>query len=795
MQGTRCALAVLSILALASPMAAEPVRIRGRILGPAAQAAGARAELFPAVETYADAVRRLEGTELPPLASTRPGLDGAFELEAPESGLYRVVVRADGYLPLEQPGVAVGGIKELSPVELEPASSSLEVRAMGPRGRPLPDLLVLAESLPDMRDLARPSGWQRVPRRGRTGPDGKLALPQSPDESMSLYAASGGAFWLVQQAVDGSSVELRQPAVLYLVEIQGAEGRPVPRALLRRGSQPVGLSGPDGRLKVSLEEIHGAQLLTIETPDGRWAGIPNAPPPALVPGRPWPLWTAPPQLVRGRVTEAGSGRPVAGALVWSEPRLSAPPVRTDVSGRFRLPVPWGLSPQLGVFAAGYLSPDYLPVRGVEVAVALRLEAAVEGRIEDAQGRPVPWARVETLEDARPRYFREGERAWSRPDGRFRLRGLLPRAIYQLSVSADGFARASATARTASPGRAPAPVRIVLDTGRSARGRLVDESGQPVGGTAVSLAVPGPMGFDEEEFRASSGADGRFEVRRLSPGLYDLKVERRGFAPLRRAGVEIASTPATDLGVVTLLRGAALEGTVRDRQGAPVAGAEIAALPVRGRMSMEHPPLPPEPQLRARTGADGRFLLADLRPGRRYDLRIVHPGHPPAEAMGVQAPTLVPLDIELATARSASGRVLGPSGEPVVDASVLLVQDDRARGGISQSTREGGRTGPDGEFRIPNLPPGSLDLEVAARGYKNRRLFGLRVPDNRDLDGLEISLEGGSVLDGRVRDSAGEPLPKVSIWARPVRSSEEIGATRRASWQSEKLSRTAMDDSL
>lgn len=782
MQGSRGALVVFSILVLASPSMAEPVRIRSRVLGPAAQAASARAELFSAVETYADAVRRLEGEEPPPLASTRPGPDGTFELEAPESGLYRVVVRADGYLALEQPAVAVADFAELSPVELEPASSSLEVRATGPRGRPLPDLLVVAESNPNERDIARPSGWRRVPRRGRTGPDGKLALARSPNESMSVYAASAGTFWPVQTAVETRSVEVRQPAFLHLVVVQGAEGRPVARALLRRGSQPVGLSGPDGRLRVGLEEIYGDRFLTIETPDGRWAALPSTPPPGQAPGRPWPLRTAPPQLVQGRVTEAGSGRPVAGALIWSEPRLSAP-VRTDASGRFRLPVPSGPSAQLGVFAAGYLSPDDLPVRGVDMAVALRPEAAVEGRIEDAQGRPVPWARVEVQENARPRYFREGERAWSRPDGRFRLRGLLPRAVYQLSVSADGFARASVTARTAPPGRAPAPVRIVLDTGRSARGRLVDESGQPVGGAAVSLAVPGPLGLEEAESRALSDAEGRFEVRRLSPGLYDLKVERRGFAPLRRPGVEIAGTSA-DLGVVTLLRGAALEGTVRDRQGAPVAGAEIAALLVRGRSSFMQP-VRHEPPLRARTGADGRFVFSDLRPGMRYDLRIVHPGHPPAEAMGVQAPTLVPLDIELATARSASGRVLGPGGEPVVDASVLLVQDDRARGGSSQSTREGGRTGPDGEFRIPNLPPGSLDLEVAARGYKNRRLFGLRVPDDRDLDGLEIALEGGSMLDGRVRDSAGEPLPKVSIWTRLVRPLEEIGATRRDSWQSER----------
>src|SRR5579864_2996212 len=93
------ALRVASTLALAvslgwpRPAAGAGVLIAGRLVAPAGAAAGAVAEAR---------IELLAGQGPPAaLASTRADRDGAFTLEAPAPGCYRVAVSAPGYLALD----------------------------------------------------------------------------------------------------------------------------------------------------------------------------------------------------------------------------------------------------------------------------------------------------------------------------------------------------------------------------------------------------------------------------------------------------------------------------------------------------------------------------------------------------------------------------------------------------------------------------------------------------------------------------------------------------------------------
>src|SRR6185369_5530630 len=106
-----------SLFLLASAAAAaSPLHITGRLLPPVP--AQAYIEPFPLVSKYTDGVRQLAGETVPPVASAQPRPDGTFEIQAPENGLYRVRVRADGRLATEFLLIPLVEDTEIPPVEL-----------------------------------------------------------------------------------------------------------------------------------------------------------------------------------------------------------------------------------------------------------------------------------------------------------------------------------------------------------------------------------------------------------------------------------------------------------------------------------------------------------------------------------------------------------------------------------------------------------------------------------------------------------------------------------------------------
>ncbi|HEV7516518.1 MAG TPA: carboxypeptidase-like regulatory domain-containing protein, partial [Thermoanaerobaculia bacterium] len=256
---------------------------------------------------------------------------------------------------------------------------------------------------------------------------------------------------------------------------------------------------------------------------------------------------------------------------------------------------------------------------------------------------------------------------------------------------------------------------------------------------------------------------------MSPGRFELHAVARGFAPARRTGIEVGAGPeAVELGTVTLEPGAVIEGVVTDGAGNPIAGAEVtprSSDPVSGWFQEPELPSP------STTGADGRFRIVDLRRGDHVNLEVQHPGYAPAQAPAVEVPTPEPLHVELKAARSLAGRILGPRGEPVPGALLSRVEEVRIGGGSHGSAFTLGQTGADGIFRVTGLAPGTLNLEVSAGGYQTRRTGGVQIPEDRDVEHLDITLEPGVILAGRVLDKQGEPVGDASIWVHPERPAD------------------------
>lgn len=752
-------LAGLFALTFAASAAAAPLRLSGRILPPVP--ADLRIELDPAIPSTADEIRRFTGPAAPPLATARPRPDGSFEIAAPEPGLFRVTLRAAGFVPLVQteiPLVMLAPGTELPPAALQ-RDSALDVRVEGPDGHPASGVSLCAVVGSAGEPVPHPSGegrrWFPAERCGASGADGRLTVPRRSGETLLLSVTDSRYFGQSMTAEPGAATaRIRLTATRpEAIEVRGSDGKPVAGVLARAGNRGIAVTGSDGR---ALFVLPGEGDIELEAADGRWA-VATFPPNRQRTAKPRIVSLGPPETVTGRALDSASRAPLAGALIWDSSTGSA---LTGADGAFRLPSRAGRQTVLQAVAAGHVRSRQLIQNGGSVALLLEPAGEIAGRVLDGAGRPVAGAAVHASPVAwRPGLSMDNPVVKTRADGGFLLYGL-PLGTCRLSVSRAGFAPASTVAEAAAPDSRTG-VTIVLSAGKTASGRVVDEQGKPIAGAAVSLTSE-EQSAAQESYQAVTDAAGAFHLDHLAAGRFRLQAARSGFAPASVPGIEIPDEPGeVSLEEIRMEAGAVIEGRVTDPRGAPVSQALVFAqkgeMPPSGDLPDESPALR-EPLM---TGLDGRFRLNDLPRGVAFDFQVRRDGFAPANLPGVTAPTAEPLRIELRPARRLTGRVLDADGAPLAGATVLPIDTGAGLGEISLSLggMDGGRGGTDTEgfFTVSDLTPGVSSFVVRASGYRPALLRNVPIPEDRDAGPVEVTLEKGATLTGRVLDGRGAPL--------------------------------------
>jgi hypothetical protein len=267
------------------------------------------------------------------------------------------------------------------------------------------------------------------------------------------------------------------------------------------------------------------------------------------------------------------------------------------------------------------------------------------------------------------------------------------------------------------------------------GRVLDPYGEAIAGAAVELfAVTDEGERVSLDWPVETVRRGNFSLRSTSPGIYLVRIS----APNRFVAREVpVSTPGRV--EVTLQHGIPYAGSIL-LSGRAVAGAEV-----RFRTDV-----PGEPA--AVTGENGGFsFLVPPVPGV---LVVTHAGarhrfplDPRDSAPGV---------FSISDGVVVSGAVVGLDGGPV-DGAVVTVE-------ILQRVRATTTTGPDGTFRIGDLPAGRPDLSVHAPGFLPGRPDRPRgAPPARLAAGghreYRLRLLSGTVVTGRlVGEADGEPIP-------------------------------------
>ena len=172
----------------------------------------------------------------------------------------------------------------------------------------------------------------------------------------------------------------------------------------------------------------------------------------------------------------------------------------------------------------------------------------------------------------------------------------------------------------------------------------------------------------------------------------------------------------------LFLAASVSGTVQ-RGTAPLAGVVVNVV---GGMDFEFTDngmqtVPASPQnAAATTGADGRYMLADLHPGtyRIYVRRELHGIPLTSRIVRVsEGQHLAAIDFSLPAEAAVSGKVLDENGEPLSEITVRLVQRLYEQGVLRYVNRFSTLTNQKGEYRIQGAIPGLSYLLMAEKFEK------------------------------------------------------------------------------
>ena len=708
-----------------------------------------------------------------PALTVATGADGRFRLVAPAPGMWTVRVAARDLVPLEAPLLPLVEPVALPDARLA-ADPGLAVRVVDASGRPVPGARVRV-----VEPVLDGQAWRTAQREVRAA-DGTAVLPRAAGEWLALQAIAPGHLPAELATQAAGAVDIRLAAGCpRTVRVRGTGRRPEAGAFVAAGAWTLGTTDEAGRLAIAAPCDGGLQV-TAEDADGRRATAALERPRAG--GR---QATATidlprePHRLAGRVLEEGTRTPVAGAFVWPADDHGAA-VATDAEGRYLVSAPVASGGRLSAASPWHL-PGEEPGRHFQAGAAgtlqgptfsLRPTAILAGTVRDVEGRPFADAEVRLQPDTAGS-SRQWPRTMTDERGGFRLRAR-PGLPWRVTAAREGFAPGTVTVPPLAPRASRNDLEIMLTRGAVASGRVLDAEERPVAGATVRLFPAARDARDlhlarltgEDVTEATADAEGRFELRHLPPGRFDLIARAAGFVTRTMPGIEVPpGTAAVDLGTVALSPGAAIEGRVVDPRGQPIAGAGVmVSLDELSSFGSSMPSL--DELTGATTDTEGRFRIPDLAPGTVVGLMVMAPGWVTAEIAGIEAPTPSPVEIVLRPAARVAGRVVDERRQGIAEAQVVLTAEAR-RAVFGGQALPGGTLGQAmtdaaGAFVIEGVAPGTATLIATASSYRPARREGIEIVEGGDVSEIEVELSAGAVVTGRVSGADGLPLPSADV---------------------------------
>jgi beta-lactamase regulating signal transducer with metallopeptidase domain/5-hydroxyisourate hydrolase-like protein (transthyretin family) len=307
------------------------------------------------------------------------------------------------------------------------------------------------------------------------------------------------------------------------------------------------------------------------------------------------------------------------------------------------------------------------------------------------------------------------------------------------------------------------------------GTCVDSQKRPVAGAQVLLYVTNFQKMTQRLIQQTSTDDkGRFTFAHLAP---KSRSGDNGVVVARRPGLATfvkVTDPRGKPFEIAMRKSATFRGTVRDRQGKPVAAAQVSFPTERHGITSLVRPL--EGVRCARTDVKGDFAVDDLEefsyaeagppPGWRGgwgtmglpSMNVVCPGYVETRVQYRKVPGSA--DAVLAQAATIFGQVVfGETGKPAADIVVTLQSL-----GPQPHLRSIAETGPDGRYRFDTLPEGTFALWVSSAPDDLNAPFveNVEARRGRTTQAPLMRLVKGGEIRGRIVDVAGRPSAGMTV---------------------------------
>ncbi len=603
--------------------------------------------------------------------------------------------------------------------------------------------------------VPEPGMWQvevsangRVPLRCRLAP--QLESETLPD---AVLEADAGLDVRVEDG-DGSPLAGAQVWAALIVDEEPRSRRGAPRFVSPwRATGNYGRTGERGRVRLARKASQKYRLHSFAT--GFLPAVSTELSTAsttlrLEPGKPVTV------LLR-----SAAGDPVPDAVVTVSP-LNWVAAVVGEGGRARVFVTPGEPLRLtarqkeGQIEATELSvpkSDFADGDEVTRSWALPPPITLAGRVIDRETRePVGAAMVFSPQDV-------GEIERSDADGSYRVvRGSGERWV--LEAAAPGYAPAVAQVSTGPDG--PRGATLALRPTGALAGRVVDPVGEPIEDALVRVTA------ERQALMARTTEEGAFRMGGLVAGRsYELVADAQGFAPEYR---RLKARPGHDVEIV-LQPGRSVTGRLVTPDFEPVVGGRVYMVAIESDPRMRSYSLRTERLPRAGTDGEGRFRLDGLPP-RLMALVARHEGLADRVVRGIELAdhpagdeTVLDLgDVEMGWGVALEGRVVSDDKHPIEDARIVIYPQifDPAVAGLQseEDRRRNTTTDTKGGFRVEGLSKNqSLTASVSHPDYVDRWLPDV---DPQDEAPVEIVLERGARIAGRVVDDSGQPVEGVRL---------------------------------
>jgi len=316
------------------------------------------------------------------------------------------------------------------------------------------------------------------------------------------------------------------------------------------------------------------------------------------------------------------------------------------------------------------------------------------------------------------------------------------------------------------------------------------------------------------YTASSDTDGHFRIENVQPGRYRIFVERTGFVPVNARGVRadtnvIAVQPGqTEEILFRMLPTAVISGRITDEDGDPMSEVRVMVQKKRpGKLSREGAGM-------GTTNDLGEFRIAGLFPGQYWvaavpppdardyepsrkkasvddrsgedhsadsrvqeaqpDTRYITTYYPgtfdamQAASVNLKAGDELPVNLTLVPGRTFSVRGVVTGVPPGQKAAVVLV----SRGG---EAFHGSEVGPDGQFEIRGVGPGSYSLMATTGESQSPRIHQDVTVVAADIEGLRLAPAASFRLSGHLRvEGAVSRDAQLTVNLRPTEQPDDAG---------------------